>query len=29
MVKGGDVIYKILADSVRWTTSSLDKMRSD
>lgn len=29
MVKGGDVIYKILTDSVRWTTSSLDKMRSD
>lgn len=29
MVKGGDVIYKILTDSIRWTTSSLDKMRSD
>ena len=29
MKKGGDVIYKILTDSVRWTKSSLEDLRSD
>ena len=29
MKKGGDVIYKILSDSVRWSASSLDNLRSD
>lgn len=28
MVKGGDVIYKILEDSVQWVSSSLDDLRS-
>lgn len=29
MVKNGDVIYKILSDSIKWTQGSLDKLRSD
>lgn len=29
MVKNGDVIYKILSDSIKWTQSSLDELRSD
>lgn len=28
MVKGGNVVYKILSDSVRWTQKSLDDLRS-
>jgi hypothetical protein len=28
MVKGGNVIYKILSDSVRWTEMTLDDLRS-
>lgn len=29
MKKGGDVIYKILSESVKWSESSLDDLRSD
>ncbi|MGN0476771.1 MAG: DUF4340 domain-containing protein [Ruminococcus sp.] len=29
MKKGGDVIYKILSESVKWSESSLDNLRSD